>query len=69
MQRIQNPTEATPAVGQYVNLLSGKRASIFSEESQGVIADSISGCCIRVLMQQGVPILIHKVAFLGFYYN
>ena len=45
-QRILNPTEATPAVGQYVHLRSGTRASIFSEESQGAIADPISGCCI-----------------------
>ena len=46
MERILNPTEATPAVGQYVKPPSGIRASVFSKESQGAIADSISGCCI-----------------------
>ena len=69
MQRILNPTEATPAVGQYVKPPSGIRASILSEESQGAIADSISGCCIKAVRLQAVLTLIHKVSFLGFYCN
>lgn len=69
MQRILNPTEAMPAVGQYVKPPSGIRASIFSEESQGAIADSVSGCCIVAVRLQAELTFIHKVSFLGFNYN
>ncbi|MDE2770457.1 MAG: hypothetical protein OXI44_04690 [Bacteroidota bacterium] len=46
MRRTLHLTEARLAVGQYVQSPSSIRARIFSEESQGAIADSISGSCI-----------------------